>query len=86
MKSHNTYRDGKGTSMSDGNRTTRTLTIDEIDKLGALTDIKGVVGILGCSERYARELCTTKAIRAVKMGRNWRVRVDSLLEFAGLDQ
>lgn len=64
--------------------TARTLTSDEIQDLGALTDTKGVCAILGISERYARMLCVQRAFKAVKVGKEWRVNVASVLAFAGL--
>ena len=71
--------------MTDTNETNvRTLTRDEIQSLGALTDTKGVCSVLGISERYARMLCAQRAFSAVKVGKEWRVNVESLLAFAGL--
>lgn len=64
---------------------TKTLSRDEIQQLGALTDTAGVCSILGCSERYARLLCAQGVFKAVKMGREWRANVASVLEFAGLE-
>lgn len=71
-------------SMSDGNRTTPTLTPEEISRLGALTETETICNVLGVSERYARQLLRDGAIKGVKLGRFWRVNTASLLEFAGL--
>ena len=71
--------------MADTKETARcTLSREEIMNLGALTDTKGVCAVLGVSERYARMLCTKRAFNAVKVGKEWRVNVESLLAFAGL--
>lgn len=61
-----------------------TLTADEIAHLGALTDIPTVCAVLGVEAQYARALCSTGRVKAVKVGKSWRVCTDSLLSLAGL--
>lgn len=62
----------------------KTLTRDEVAQLGAITDVHAICGLLGVSECYARLLCATGKIKAVKLGKAWRVNTSSLLEYAGL--
>ena len=63
-----------------------TLTRDEISQFGALTDTAGVSAVLGISERHARWICENDdRLKAVKIGRNWRVSTESLIAFAGLE-
>ena len=56
----------------------------DLKTLPLLLDIETAKRIPGCSDRYIRKLCEDGTIRAVKMGRVWRVNRDSLLEFCGL--
>lgn len=66
-------------------KTIRTFTKEEIEAMGAMTNINGVVGVLGCSPSYARRLCEQGKLEAIKLGtQHWRVKTDSLLAFAGL--
>ena len=67
-----------------GRRKFVTLTADEIAHLGALSDIPTGCRLLGVEPQYMRSLCSTGKVKAVKLGKSWRVNTDSLLEFAGL--
>lgn len=62
----------------------KTYTMDQVKDMGAVTNVNGVAGVLGCSLQYARRLCERGKLEAVKMGTHWRVKTSSLLEFAGL--
>lgn len=60
------------------------LTEEQIKELPALIDTTTGMKILGCSRRYFCELCQRGKIKAVKLGKAWRINTDSLLAFAGL--
>lgn len=61
-----------------------TYSTEQIGRMGALTDVNGVAGVLGCSRRQALYLCSRGVVKAVKTGNRWRVNTRSLLEYAGL--
>ena len=61
-----------------------TYDMERINKLGAISSPSDAAGVLGCSVQYARRLCEHERLEAVKMGRRWRIKTSSLLEFAGL--
>ena len=65
-------------------RTIKTFSNEQIKRMGAITDINGVAGVLGCSRQYACRLCERGKLEAIKMGTHWRVKTSSLLEYAGL--
>lgn len=65
-------------------RLIETLTREQIEHMGAVTNVNGVASVLGCSAQYARRLCENGTLEAVKMGAHWRVKTSSLLEYAGL--
>ena len=65
-------------------KTITTFSPEKVEAMGAVTNIAGVVGVLGCSGTYARRLCEQGKLKAVKLGSHWRVNTKSLLEYAGL--
>lgn len=56
----------------------------DLKTLPLMLPIETAKQIPGCSDRYMRDMCEKKKVKAVKMGRVWRVNRDSLLEFCGL--
>ena len=56
----------------------------DLKTLSLMLTIETAKNIPGCSDRYMRLLCEEKKVKAVKMGRVWRVNRDSLLEYCGL--
>lgn len=58
--------------------------VGDLKSLPLLLPIETAKGIPGVSDRYIRKLCEDGTVKAVKMGRVWRVNRDSLLEFCGL--
>lgn len=54
------------------------------DRERELIDPTEAAAILKCSPTYARMLCSTGAIPAVKIGKRWRINHKKLLEYAGL--
>lgn len=57
---------------------------EDLKTLPLMLTIETAKNIPGCSDRYMRTLCESGQVRAVKLGRVWRVNRDSLLEFCGL--
>lgn len=56
----------------------------DLKTLPLMLDVETARQVPGCSDRYMRTLCESGQVRAVKMGRVWRVNRDSLLAFCGL--
>lgn len=50
-----------------------------------LVDSKIAASTLGVSPRTVTRLCERGEIKAVKVGAQWRINRDALLEFAGLN-
>ena len=44
-------------------------------------DLRGAGGMLGCSAKQVRKNIETGALRAFRLGREWRVRVEELRSF-----
>lgn len=61
-----------------------TNTADKLDALPLMLSTETARQLLNCSDRYVRTLCESGGVKAVKLGRVWRVNRDSLLEFCGL--
>lgn len=57
---------------------------EDLKTLPLLLPIETARQIPGLSDRGMRMLCENGKVKAVKMGRVWRVNRDSLLEFCGL--
>lgn len=53
--------------------------------LPLLLDIETARQMPNVSGRYMRTLCEEGKVKAVKMGKVWRVNRDSLIAFCGLD-
>lgn len=58
--------------------------VGDLKSLPVLLNIETASGIPQISDRQMRKWCEDGTIKAVKMGRVWRVNRDSLLEFCGL--
>ena len=56
----------------------------DLKTLPLMLDVETARQIPGCSDRYMRDMCEKKKVKAVKLGRVWRINRDSLLEFCGL--
>lgn len=56
----------------------------DLKSLPLLLNIEAASNIPQISDRQMRKWCEDGTIKAVKMGRVWRVNRDSLLEFCGL--
>lgn len=59
--------------------------LTERERYAALMDVKQVAGeILHVSERTVTRMCASGELKAVKVGHQWRINRDALLEYAGL--
>ena len=57
---------------------------NDLKNLPIMLPIEIAKQIPRCSGRYMRTLCESGQVRAVKVGRMWRVNRDSLLSYCGL--
>lgn len=53
------------------------------EEVPVLVDVPYLVRILGCSEVTVRRLLTSGEIPARKVGANWRIRKEALMEYLG---
>lgn len=58
--------------------------VGDLKSLPLLLNIEVASSIPQISDRQMRKWCEDGTVKAVKMGRVWRVNRDSLLEFCGL--
>lgn len=50
-----------------------------------LITVHEAAGLCGVSERHITRMCTLGEIKAVKLGRIWRINRESLFSLLGLD-
>ena len=56
----------------------------DLKTLPLMLDVETARQVPGCSDRYMRTLCESGQVRAVKLGRVWRVNRDRRAEVCGL--
>lgn len=69
--------------MSMGNYD-KTITSGDYGTLPPVLSTHEAAQVLRVCDSMAGKLCRSGKLRAVKVGKNWRVNRDALLEFAGL--
>lgn len=62
----------------------RTYSIEQIGRMGVLTNVNGASMVLGCTPQYTRRLCKEGKLKAIRMGNRWRIKTSSVLELVGL--
>lgn len=59
-------------------------TMEQIQALPLVLTPAEAADVLRCTPRHVRYMCARGYLRNTKLGREWRISRDSVIEFAGL--